>query len=287
IGARATFELIEQDGQSTIEKFVLDGDGFGASGELSIGPKGLVAANFSKVRLAPDDNLSIAIRQAKGAYNVSVSGASFDARSLISKLKAPATAGKGKGDDVTLRIDGKIDRVIGFGGEALSGASVIYSARQGKTTALDFSAVTSSGQAVVAKLRRPDGFSEVSVTSSDAGALVRFIDLYKRLVGGLVNLKLNETPGGAWAGNLDLRSFQVDNEERLQSIVSTPTGSDGRSLNSAVKRDIDVSSARFQRAFARLYYNAGTLSVENGIVRGDQIGATFQGIVRDSSGRID
>jgi hypothetical protein len=287
IGAKATFELIEQDGQTTIEKFVLDGDGFGASGELSIGPKGLVAANFSKVRLAPDDSLSIAIRQAKGAYNVSVSGASFDARSLVSKLKAPATKGTGNGDDVTLRIEGKIDRVLGFNGEALSGASVIYSARQGKTTALDFSAVTSNGQAVVAKLRRPEGFSEVSVTSSDAGALVRFIDLYKRLVGGLVNLKLNETPKGAWAGNLDLRSFQVDNEERLQSIVSTPTGSDGRSLNSAVKRDIDVSSARFQRAFARLYYNAGTLSVENGIVRGDQIGATFQGIVRDSNGQID
>jgi hypothetical protein len=216
-----------------------------------------------------------------------VSGASFDARSLVSKLKAPATKGTGSGDDVTLRIEGKIDRVLGFNGEALSGASVIYSARQGKTTALDFSAVTSNGQAVVAKLRRPEGFSEVSVTSSDAGALVRFIDLYKRLVGGLVNLKLNETPKGAWAGNLDLRSFQVDNEERLQSIVSTPTGSDGRSLNSAVKRNIDVSSARFQRAFARLYYNAGTLSVENGIVRGDQIGATFQGIVRDSNGQID
>ncbi len=73
----------------------------------------------------------------------------------------------------------------------------------------------------------------------------------------------------------------------LQSIVSTPTGADGRSLNSAVRSDIDVSSARFQRAFARLAVVDGTLSVENGIVRGEQIGATFQGIVRDQSGRID
>jgi hypothetical protein len=32
IGAKATFEAVESEGQTSIEKFVLDGDGFGAAG---------------------------------------------------------------------------------------------------------------------------------------------------------------------------------------------------------------------------------------------------------------
>jgi hypothetical protein len=116
---------------------------------------------------------------------------------------------------------------------------------------------------------------------------VRFLDVYNRLSGGLANLRLTEIRAGSWSGNLDVRNVQVNNEERLQSIVSTPADAEGRSLNSAVRRDIDVSSARFQRAFARLSLVDGALSVENGIVRGEQIGATFQGVVRDRSGRID
>ncbi len=105
--------------------------------------------------------------------------------------------------------------------------------------------------------------------------------------GGLLNLRLTNEQGSNWSGYIDLRNFSVVNESRLQSIVSTPVGDDGRSLNAAVKRDIDVSSAKFQRGFARIVYRQGALSLENGVVRGEQIGATFQGMLRDAVGNMD
>jgi hypothetical protein len=293
IGATAKFDLTSGDNnQSTIENFVLAGDGFGASGELSVDRDGLQAANFSKVRLAPDDNVALTIRKAKGVYLVKATGSAFDARSLISILKQPdagdATDGSGRGSaGPAVRVEGQLDRVVGFGNEALSGVSLVYSGNKGRVNGVDFSGVTGSGQAVVAKLRSPEGPRELSFTSSDLGSVVRFLDVYNRLSGGLANLRLTEIRAGSWSGNLDVRNVQVNNEERLQSIVSTPADAEGRSLNSAVRRDIDVSSARFQRAFARLSLVDGALSVENGIVRGEQIGATFQGVVRDRSGRID
>ncbi|TPP11254.1 DUF3971 domain-containing protein [Rhizobium glycinendophyticum] len=294
IGATAKFDLISgENNQSTIENFILAGDGFGAAGELSINRDGLQAANFSKVRLAPDDNIALTVRNAKGVYSVKANGSAFDARSLISILKQPDAsedgggAAGGGGSGPAVRIDGQLDRVVGFGNEALSGVSLVYSGSKGRVNAVDFSGVTGSGQAVVAKLRSPEGQRELAFTSSDLGAVVRFLDVYNRLSGGLANLRLTEIRPGSWSGNLDVRNVQVNNEERLQSIVSTPAGADGRSLNSAVRRDIDVSSARFQRAFARISVVDGSLSVENGIVRGEQIGATFQGIVRDRAGRID
>ena len=287
IAAKARFDVVTRDGVNQIDRFVLDGDGFYGEGAFVVGPDGLKSANFGKVQLSPGDNLSLTLSHNKGVYTISVSGTQVDARALIKELKRPQTSDPADGGNTSLRVEAKIDKVIGFGDESLSGVSLTYSAKGGKPTNLDFSGVTRSSQAVVAKLRPVDGLSQVSVTSSDAGAVSRFSDLYGRILGGLLNLKLNETENGAWYGNVDLRNFQINNEERLQSIVSTPTGQDGRSLNSAVRRDLDVSSARFQRGFARLLYAQGTLSVENGIVRGEQIGASFQGVVRDASGRID
>lgn len=288
IAAKASFELSKTGDQSQIEKFELDGDGFGAIGEMSVGSNGLVAANLSRVRLSPDDDLALTVRLNKGVYAVVANGRAFDARSLISTIQRPAEGDAQKASPRTsLRVEGRFDRILGFGGEQLSGVSLVYGAAQGRVTAVDFSGVTGRGQALVAKLRKPDALRELSVTTSDAGSVLRFLDVYKRLSGGLANLRLNEVRDGAWSGNLDLRNFQVENEERLQTIVSAPAGADGRSLNNAVRSDIDVRSARFQRAFARLALVDGTLSVENGIVRGEQIGATFQGIIRDKAGLID
>ncbi|QLF70648.1 hypothetical protein FE840_014480 [Peteryoungia desertarenae] len=287
IAAKAKFDVVTRGDENQIDRFVLDGDGFYGEGAFVVGPDGLKSANFGKIQLSPGDNLALTVRENKGAYSISVSGAQVDARALIKELKRPASEDATKADRISVRVEAQIDRVVGFGDETLSGVSLLYSATGGKPTSLDFSGVTRSSQAVVAKLRPVDGLNQVSVTSSDAGAVSRFADLYARVLGGLLNLKLNQTQTGSWYGNIDLRNFQINNEERLQSIVSTPTGQDGRSLNSAVRRDIDVSSARFQRGFARLLFSEGTLSVENGIVRGEQIGASFQGVVRDASGRID
>lgn len=298
INARATFETNEGDnGETDIDKFVLDGDGFGAKGSLATGKDGLISADFARLQFTPGDDFALALRSGKGAYDVNISGKSADFRSLLAKMKSDGPAGfggnasKGGGggadSNLNLRLQAKLDRVVGFGDEAMGNVSLTYASRSGKTTALDVSAVTDTGQALVSKLRRPEGLSEVSVTSSDAGALSRFINLYDHMVGGLLNLKLAESANGTWNGSLDIRNFQVENEQRLQSIVSTPTGADGRSLNSAVRRDIDVSTARFQRAFARLVYSDSTLRIDNGIVRGEQVGATLQGTVRDAKGRID
>lgn len=289
IPAKASFEVVEGDDQTSIDKFELTGDGFGAVGKLIVGKSGLVSADLSRMRLSPADDYALVIRQSKGGYDVSVSGKSADIRSLISQLKSPGdgAAKNGGSKSPGIKLQGRLDRVVGFGDRSLSGVSIVYGSRDGKTTALDFSGVTDSGQAVVSKLRRPEGLSEVSVTTSDAGALARFVNLYNRMNGGLLNLKLSEGANGIWNGSFDIRNFQVENEERLQSIVTTPAGAGGQSLNSAVKKDIDVSSARFQRAFARLVYSDGALRVDNGIVRGEQVGATFQGLVRDSRGQID
>ena len=57
--------------------------------------------------------------------------------------------------------------------------------------------------------------------------------------------------------------------------------------DAAVRRNIDVSSEKFQRGFARVVVVNGVVALENGVVRGEQIGATFQGVLKDQNGNID
>jgi len=286
VSAKATFEISNGDGTTRVMGLDLSGDGFGASGELVIANDGLQSADFRQVRLSQGDDYAVHVAAVPGGYDVSVKGTSADLRSLIARLKS----GSGSKDESTkprrLTISANLDSIAGFGGERLSNVSLNFAANNGRTTTLDFTGVTGSGQAVVAQMT-PGDTRRLSLTTSDAGAVLRLANLYSRMQGGLLNLKLASGADDQWNGSLDIRNFQLMNEQRLQSIVSTPTGADGRSLNKAVKRDIDVSSERFQRAYARLINTAGALRVENGVVRGEQVGATFQGVLRDESGRID
>jgi hypothetical protein len=288
IPATAAFELSEKDGGADIHGLDVTGDGFGVRGDLKMGSGGLVSADFSQVRLSPGDDLAVSVRRSKGTYDISASGKAADLRPVLQQIRAQG--GGGGGDDKSsggVRVRAKLDRIIGFNDESLGNVDFSLSLRDGKLREVDLNAVTASGQAVVAQTAGGDGGETITLTSGDAGALVRFANLYDHMRGGLLNIRLNNEAAGDMSGSVDIRSFSLVNENRLQSIVSTPVGEDGRSLNAAVKRDIDVSSEKFQRAFARVVYRSGTLAVENGVVRGEQIGATFQGMLRDAAGNMD
>ncbi|MBP2549619.1 hypothetical protein J2858_002542 [Neorhizobium galegae] len=292
IPATATFELSEKDGSADIHKLDVSGDGFGVRGDLKMGTGGLVSGDFSQVQLSPADDLAVSVRRSKGLYDISASGKAADLRPVLQQMRAQGGSGPGGGGDKassSVRVRAKLDRVIGFNDESLGNVDFSLTLRASKLRQVDLNAVTGSGQAVVAQTAAGagEGGETITLTSGDAGALVRFANLYDHMRGGLLNIRLNNEAAGDMSGSVDIRSFSLVNENRLQSIVSTPVGEDGRSLNAAVKRDIDVSSEKFQRAFARLVYRGGALSVENGVVRGEQIGATFQGMLRDAAGRMD
>ncbi|TAU88967.1 DUF3971 domain-containing protein [Rhizobium leguminosarum] len=285
IAATAEFETSGPADNTQIKNFRLKGDGFGANGSLNIGKGGLISADFDSVKLSSLDDFALSVKRSKGNFDVSVSGDSADARPVIQRLKS-GSDGDGDGDsgDTGVSVRARLKNVIGFNDEKVGNFQAQISLRGDKLQALNFSAVTDSGEAVVSQMK--DG-GVINITSGDAGAVSRFADLYQHMQGGLLNLAIRLGAEGGWDGSLDVRRFAIVNEQRLRSIVSTPVGNEQRSLNEAVKRDIDTSSQRFQRGFARVVSRNGMVGIENGVLRGDQIGATFQGIVRDRKGNMD
>ncbi len=285
ISAKATFSATTTEGVTQISNLKLNGDGFGAAGSLVLDKSGLNSGEFSSVQLSKGDNYAVNIKRQKSGFAVSVNGSSADMRPVIESLRNGS--GDGGGDGKRIAINANLQQVTGFHSEALSNVNLNYVARGKQIDAVDLSAVTDSGQAVVAKLTKDGADNTLELTSGDAGSLARFANIYSNMRGGLLNLKLRDRGGSSWRGNIDIRKFSLVNEARLQSIVSTPAGADGRSLNQAVKRDIDVSSARFERGSANVALDNGSIVIDGGVVRGVDVGATFQGTVRDKNGNMD
>lgn len=286
IKADATFHMQSDQGRVSISDFELKGDGFGAKGNLELAQGGLVSADFSHMKLSASDDYAVQIKAAKRDYIVTASGKSVDIRPLIARIRSSEKSGS---DDsaADVKINARFDQVIGFNNEALSNVTSSIFLRNGKLNSLQLDGITGSRQAIVAQTSAGGGRQTINLTSSDAGAIIRFTNIYSRINGGLLNIVFNTVNGNDWFGSVDMRNFSVANEQKLQDIVATPVGQDGRSLNKAVRRNIDVSSEKFQRGFARVLYGGGALRVENGVVRGEQVGATFQGTLKDANGNMD
>ncbi len=285
IGANATFEISGAIDNLQVKNFALKGDGFGVNGSLVISKGNLQKADFDSVKLSSLDDFAVSLRRSKGDMEVNVSGASADVRPILAGLKS--SGGNSDSSDRSsggVSVRANLDRITGFNDEKVRNVELVYVSQGGKLQTLNFSGITNSGEAVVAQTR---GGGVINVTSGDAGAVSRFADLYKHMSGGLLNLAVRLGSGGDWNGSIDIRRFSLVNEQRLHSIVSTPVGQEQRSLNSAVKRNIDTTAQRFQRGFARIFSQNGVIRIENGVVRGDQVGAVFQGVVRDQRGNMD
>jgi len=114
-----------------------------------------------------------------------------------------------------------------------------------------------------------------------------FLDIYPHMRGGAIALALTGGRSGALRGSVDARNFLIVDEPKLASIVSTPPAGDNRSLNQAVKADIDASRVQFERGYAEIEKGTGYLKLAKGVLRGPLIGTTFQGTLYDANDRMD
>ncbi|MCO5066023.1 MAG: DUF3971 domain-containing protein [Rhizobiaceae bacterium] len=285
IPAKLSFEIATDSGQIQITNFDLSGSAFAIAGDMSIADGGLRSAKFSRFRLTRDDDVAVALQRSGKGYAVSVSGASLDARALIRRVTQPDPKGDTGSSSTPITLKANVDRIIGFNGVSLGRVALTYSAAT-SVTGLSLAATLGNGSPVTVS-NSPDGAGRrFKLAAQDAGALLRFLDVYGRMEGGTVALSMAAS-GGNYAGQLDLRNFWIVNEPKLGSIVSTAPSADTRSLNEAVRGRIDTSRVQFERGFADIEKGPAYLRVRNGVVRGPAVGTTFRGTVYDENDQMD
>lgn len=286
IKADVSFKLKTTDGVSRLSDFLLEGKSFLIGGTVTLADGELASAKFTKVRLNRDDNVSVAVERKGKSYAVQVDGSAFDARSLIKQLTSSNGTATRSAESSAVSLDLDVTSMTGFGGEKLSNVKLSYNGTGARLDGLDATAALRSGAVISVRSSREAGRRGLQMQSADAGAILRFLNVYEHMEGGVIKLALAAEGNGPMRGQVDTRNFWLVNEPKLASIVSTTPPGDQRSLNQAVKRDIDTSRVQFERGAARLEKGDGYLKIENGVLRGPLIGTTFQGTLYDPDGNM-
>jgi Protein of unknown function len=286
VSANTTFNLSKSGDTTRLSDFKIAGKSFSVAGDIALSGGGLSSAKLGTVQLNRGDALSVSIQRNGKGFDIKVSGDTLDARSLIKLMKSESKGGEDSSKR-PISIDAKLGRVVGFHDEVMSGVTLSYAGTGSVTTSATVSATTSSGATFSGQDETDNGMRGLTMQSKDAGAVLRFLDIYDHMSGGTMKVSLAGEAGGVMTGPVDASNFEIVNEPKLSSLVSTtPVGSD-RSLNEAVRRDIDTSRVTFERAYAWIAKGDGGLKIDNGVLRGPLIGSTFQGTLYDRLGKMD
>ncbi|MFD0463434.1 hypothetical protein ACFQY9_17885 [Microvirga aerilata] len=126
------------------------------------------------------------------------------------------------------------------------------------------------------------------IQAEDAGALLRFTDIYKRMSRGSLILQL-ATGGEPQAGHVVMQSFALVNEPALRRIIPTQTqiiaGQD-RAGNPQTVR-VDVNEVHFTKARLEFARSAGRVDFKDAAIWGNQIGFTLGGFIDYARDRLD
>lgn len=286
VPAKVEFTLDKTGDAINLSDFKLSGKSFAIEGDVTLVKGELSSARFDTVKLNRDDDATLAIKRSAKGYVVGIKGNALDARAIIKQFTADVDQAAGSTGAVPVSLEADLDALIGFHRERLSNVKLDYSGIGGKVLRLTVSGATRSGAAVTVHNATKGSRRTMAMQSADAGAILRFLDVYEHMQGGAIKLALAGNADGALKGQVDATSFWIVDEPKLKSIVSTAPQGDNRSLNEAVKRDIDTSRVQFERGFAVIDKGDGYLTLERGVLRGPLIGTTFQGTLYDTRGRM-
>lgn len=264
-----------------IRNFAIKGANINLAGEIQVENKQLKSANFKTANLNRDDHMALSITYENKTYVINAEGAAYDARSLIKNLGSSGGSGP-SGDQINFRAN--IKKIIGFNNEAIFDVAAAYESK-GRDSDLAVNAATGNGSAIIVNLGSKAGHRYANADSADAGVLLRFMDYYDKLHNGALTARLSgDANNNALNGPVTIRKFLIIDEPRLATLVANTPSNRGPNPNNP---QVMTSRIPFDVAFAELGKGDNYLVVDRGILRGPSVGASFQGVIYDSSGNME
>ena len=276
-----------------VEDLEIKGKGLSIKGALTLNPKrqGLRSAKLSEVRLSDENRFSATINNGAEGTDVEIRGSSFDARPLIrsmfgSRNKGEAADAAATGADKPppkgekpVRVTLSLDRLYANRGEIVNGVSGSLSSRGGRLDKAEIEGTFLSGQPVVFRVTPVGGGREMRLNGRDGGATIRAANLYSKVAGGQIEFYALLAPDGSVTkGKLVLRNFEVRNEAALAELDSR-----GKPKRSGPRRD----ALSFSKLTLPFTSDSRFIRIGESLVRGPELGASAQGIIRKSDGAID
>jgi hypothetical protein len=291
---KASFTYLADPDGPDLDDFVLDAPPALIRGKIELNRQnGFESAALSQMRLSPGDNLTVQAQRDGNVTKLVIRGAVADVRPFIRDLQTasgPAARGDkaaAKGGD--LDIDLAVPILTGFNSEQITNGALKLSKRGGELRSLSFQGALGRAEVTARQGRVGDAQSPLSIKTRNGGALLRFVDIYRRAHGGELDLELS--PGEArQSGELLFRNFVVRDEPALRRVVGEQAGgapAGDRAGGGAAATKIDVSEVAFTKLRAEFTRSASRLDVSDMVIWGQQVGFTLQGNVDYGRDRVD
>lgn len=264
VPASMSFDIRMVEDGHDISNLILRGDGFSFHGVAKLDPSyGLVEADIAHLALRKGDSLSIRIIRGTSGYAINARGEAFNLQGLITQVRDSYEQSGGFPD---LALNADVERLLGFNQEVIEDVSLRLVSVAGDTQKLSLRG-NLGGEISLDYEVRPDR-QTLSGVAADAGRLMRFTDFYNRVQGGVVRLS-GEGPAEAdMTGLFEVTNFFVLDEPAMERVVVT--SSDGSAA-------FNPGRVAFQRMVARFRRSERLLTIEEALLRGTAVGATFQG----------
>ncbi len=245
-------------------------------GSAQMDPAGAMeSATITQARIAAGDDFKVDVVNGPASLKVSVRGASLDARAFVKSILEGASSGQSATKDFDL--DAKIASVMGSNKQAITNMELTASRRGGETRLgnlrgrIGGGAVTATGSG-----------GETRISTSDAGALLRFANLYSHLEGGDLNLLLRSR------GDAERRRGYAHRLRPARRTGVSPAGQ--RRAAACIGRGaapVDAARVRFEKMTASFERSPGKLTIQDGVIYNPSIGLTTQGGIDFEHNQID
>ncbi|BCJ91089.1 hypothetical protein IZ6_18240 [Terrihabitans soli] len=267
---QVSFTIQPHDDSWRLENFVAQGSGIDIKGAVDLAKTGgLAAAQFSRFAVSPGDDTKLDVSKNGNAYKIVMQGGSFNAQPIIKDVTTGAPEKRG----LDIDVEAKLGTVIGGNGETMSGADFKMSRRSNTTRSIYIAGQIGNG-VIEARSAGDDAQRVISIRAGDAGAVLRFINLYKRMKGGV--LTLDVTPGETSSGKVRVQNFQVVGDEKLTMVASNSNGNNN-STSSRPDQRAQGQTQTFTRMESKFRMGGGRIFVDDFEVYGNELGATMGG----------
>jgi AsmA-like C-terminal region/Protein of unknown function len=272
---KATFIVKPAPDGSSLSNVAIDLGASTMRGTAQAGADGAIqSATITQGRISPGDDFRAEVTNSPTLLKVSVRGAALDARPFVKSYFAGTQSSQAAKD---LDLDINVASVVGANKQAINGLEMTAFRRGGDMRLgglrgrVGSGAVTATGSG-----------GEMRLTTTDAGALVRFADLYARLEGGDLDLILRSR-GDASAGQATLTNFVLRDEPAFRQLVTAGRPRAAEDGGEA----IDPSLVRFQRMTASFEHTPGRLKIQDAVIYNPYMGLTTQGLIDFEHNQID
>ena len=236
---------------------------------------GIETATITQARIAPGDDFKVDVVNGPASLKISARGASLDARAFVKSILDGSSSGEAAAKDFDL--DARIASVTGSNKQAITNMELTASRRGGETRLGNLRGRIGGG-AVIAT----GSGGETRLSTTDAGALLRFANLYSHLEGGDLNLLLRSR-GEASAGEATLTDFVLRDEPAFRQLVSAAPQ---RTSEEGVV-SVDAARVRFQKMTATFERTPGKLTIQDAVIYNPNVGLTAQGGIDFQHNQVD